>query len=277
MVIRTYFWHARRMGLLKPLAGIVGLKKDLYFRHGNAGDTFNRDLLGRTYGCRVKNTSDAPRLLCTGSIAHQAKAGDVLCGVGVKALDHLPRVSPPGSIFLRGLRGPKTLEAFRDAGHDVSGVRFLMDPGILISSFLGPEALRTVGREIVFIPHYRERDHYAKNPPNGIRVLDIDNPPIRIAREILKAKIVASSSLHGIVFAHSLGRPAVPVKPRTEEPLFKYEDYYAALHVRMPAWLDEPTLDGLAAYSDTPLDIGDAKARISFPPEEELRFLGVIR
>ncbi|MDE0805309.1 MAG: polysaccharide pyruvyl transferase family protein [Acidimicrobiales bacterium] len=89
----------------------------------------------------------------------------------------------------------------------------------------------------VFIPHYRERVRYRGSLPDGVRFVDIDSPPLELAKEIQRSEVVYSSSLHGLVFAHALERPAVLVHPQTQEPLTKYEDYHlgAGLPWRSPA------------------------------------------
>src|SRR5690606_38420197 len=115
-----------------------------------------------------------------------------------------------------GVRGPITYDAFKATGHDVSGVRFLKDPGLLIRFLAGPEPAVPQAGRVIFIPHYRER-HLYKSLPKGITLVDIDAEPLELARTIREANLVYASSLHGIIFAHALERPCVWVKPQTEE------------------------------------------------------------
>lgn len=52
-MIRTYYWNARILGkkhfLLKPF----GNKQYYYFKNGNAGDLFAKELLEKHYGLDV--------------------------------------------------------------------------------------------------------------------------------------------------------------------------------------------------------------------------------
>src|SRR5699024_3695475 len=52
---------------------------------------------------------------------------------------------------------------------------------------------------------------------------------LEFAKQIARAEAVYSSSLHGLVFAHALGRPAALVAPLTAEPELKYRDYAASV------------------------------------------------
>ena len=47
-----------------------------------------------------------------------------------------------------------------------------------------------------------------------------------VVEKILKAKLVISGSLHGIVVAEAFGIPARLLKITSKEPIFKYQDYY---------------------------------------------------
>jgi hypothetical protein len=206
----------------------MGLGSAPVWLHGNAGDMFNADLLDMVYGTAHRIAHDGPRLLMVGSIAHRVQAGDVLCGVGTKG-SALPS-APPVECEIVGVRGPITYEAFRAAGYDVSGIMFQYDPGLLISSMLSPEdlAVQAIPGTTIFIPHYRD-DPSTWRHVSGPAVVSVDARPLDLARSILTAELVYSSSLHGIIFAHSLGRPCVPVAPASNEPLVKYRDYLASV------------------------------------------------
>ena len=248
MKIRTHYWHARVKSRAKLLAyRVLGRDHGRYFRVGNAGDILTADLLRWHYGCDVLNCdSGGKRLLLIGSIGHSVQLGDVVCGIGTKEAA-LPKAHENHGVQVLGLRGPISLDAFRNAGYDVSGVRFLFDPGLLIRSLLPAEILAEPARGAIFIPHYRERARYERHRaiPDQIRLESIDASPLQVAKAILGAELVYTSSLHGIIFSHALGRPCVFIKPQTEEPLLKYEDYFAGIGVSMP----EPRNDIWAAHA----------------------------
>lgn len=273
MSVRTFFWHDRvvsRAGLLKKR--VRGRNPAMFFRTGNAGDIFNRDVIRMVYGTDAVNVPDeGRRLLLIGSVAHRLHDGDVVCGIGTKGGE----IPPPteAAVTLRALRGPLTLEAFATTGHDVSGVRSLRDPGLLIR-FLVPDVPAERGR-VVLIPHYRERDRYRRRDArHGLHLIDIDAEPVQVAREIQRAELVYTSSLHGAIFAHALGRPCVLVAPLTAEPDLKYRDYLASIDLPFTGL---PTLDeALRAPSpNSPVDLVYALEDFALPPLAELVERGI--
>lgn len=273
-MIRTYFWHDRVIGPLGVKALCVfPSRADRYFRTGNAGDIFARDLISHTYGIRATNVSDGGRrLLPVGSVAHKLMSGDVACGIGSKTGELASQAM--SNVLVWGVRGPLTLAAFRKAGADLTNVKFLKDPGLLIGSIVNSNR-RPVSNRIGFVAHYRERSHYRRNLDPRVTLIDIDAHPADVAEQILSCELVYSSSLHGIIFSHSLERPCVFVRPRTPEPLFKYEDYYLSVGLKMPPPLDEVDLSPNRSSPISPAGIAFNAQEISFPPLELLRERGI--
>lgn len=278
MEIRTYFWHAR----LRPrwylrLQERVFRRQSRCFAVGNAGDIYATYLLSFLYGARINNVDHGGRrILTVGSIGHKVQAGDLLCGIGVKSPD-IP--APPSWLApIYGLRGPISYDIFEKSGYDVSSVRFLMDPGLLVRRVLPlSEAGNSAGagEKILFIPHYRERWMHRNKLPRGVKMLDIDASPVDVAQAILDASLVYSSSLHGIIFAHALGRPCVPVKPQTEESSLKYEDYF--LSVGLPY---KATSDGIhearrRTAPTSPSDLAIDLDSFVFPELKDLQEFGI--
>ena len=188
--IRTFFWHDRVKSRRKLVWDrYVHRKPWNDFVYGNSGDIFTRNVLAHFYpNATLKNTLNGPRILCVGSIGHKLAAGDVLSGIGCKSAN-----LPPFNgelIHIHALRGPISYDAFKAARYDVSQVRFLADPGLLIGLMV-PSRLPTKGR-VIFIPHYRERKQIFGKVPKTINLVDIDNPPLRLALEIQRAECVYS-------------------------------------------------------------------------------------
>ncbi len=273
--MRAYFWHVRRVSRLRLLMHrLRGRDPSQYFLTGNAGDLVARDVVKLAYGARAQHASEGGRrLLCVGSIAHHLQPGDVVCGIGVRGV--VPsRDQAPCRIF--GLRGPITYERFRAAGHDLSELRFLKDPGLLLRFMVPDRALPPEPGKVVFIPHYRERAmHRRRGLPRGIQLVDIDDEPLALARHILSAELVYASSLHGIVFAHALERPCVYVAPQTEEPSLKYEDYFASMDLTFPRPLLRIADARTAPRPDSPASVKITREEFDFPSEEVLRDAGV--
>lgn len=217
----------------------LGKQPSYYFLNGNTGDLFNRHLLKYLYNCQARNTTQAlGRLLMVGSVVHNVKSHDILCGIGLKSKGFTFNTNPQ-NIKIFGLRGPITVDFFKRNGYHLKDLKFTMDPG-LMARFVFPENQfdAALDDQVVFIPHYRERYEVRKTIPAGIKFVDVDNDPHLVIKQILKSKLVYSSSLHGIVFAHAYNRPAIFVRPQTDEPLTKFEDYYLSVGLKMPKPLD---------------------------------------
>jgi pyruvyltransferase len=268
-VIRTFYWDVARRSR-RPWRR----RSPVRWRYGNAGDTFNRDLLQVLYpGCRHRIVEDGPRVLMVGSVAHRVTTGDVVVGIGIK--DKPVPAATRAQARVLAVRGPLTYEAFAAAGHDVTDVRFQFDPGLLISRLLSPDDLSTtpvVGRQL-FIPHFRDPADVKSGLP-AVRTVSIDSDAVPLAKEILAAEIVFSSSLHGIIFAHALGRPCVPIRPASAEPLVKYSDYFAS--VNLPCRLRDSLTDALRDVKpDSPVDQPWLGLERAFPTIDDLVSWGV--
>lgn len=244
----------------------------LGFRTGNAGDIFARNIVDHVYGVSHRRVEgEGKRLLPIGSIVDHSHSGDVFAGVGAR------RPEVPASdelrIHVRGVRGPGTLNVLSEAGHDISRIQSVGDPGLLISEMVPPQQPEA-GR-VLLVPHFRDRQRFRALRPRWLTIVDIDADPMDIGRAIASAEAVVTSSLHGLVFAHALDRPCLLVQPSTENE-FKYRDHLEAVGV---AWT-EPVQD---IRSVRPRDIPSEPAvlRLSagdldFPAFSELLGLGVV-
>ncbi len=278
MELRTYFWNDRKLNYFHYLSRkwIYNSSLKYQFKYGNAGDIFAVDLLSYEYGLKILNLRNSVnRILCIGSISHLINRNDVLCGIGAKT-NQIP-FYPNNPPVCWGFRGPITYEIYKKAGYDVSSVKFLADPGLLLKNFFRSDVVQTIPNKIIFIPHYRERHLFNSNLKSYIKFVDIDCAPLAIAKEILSAELVLSSSLHGIIFAHSLGKPCKFILPQTPEPLLKYYDYFESIGIGDPQPLNK-------IHDFHPLtsimDIGNIDKLIEsivFPNKEYLISLGIIK
>jgi pyruvyltransferase len=266
--LRTFYWAPQPSPRWKSL--ITG--KPRRWKAGNAGDLFNVDLVAWKYpGVRPVIVRDhGSKILFVGSIARLVGAGDVVNGIGAKAATMTPAAV---DVQIRGLRGPLSLATFKTAGYDVSTVEFLGDPGLAIGR-VHPElheVVPEVGRTIV-IPHYRHRNEFGASK---IPIVQIDAKPVSIGREIARSEHVYTSSLHGLIWAHALGRPATLIAPPAEEPAFKYEDYLLSIGHSLGS---PPTLDEALRIRkpDSPIDVAEVVSSITMPALEELRTMGVV-
>lgn len=235
MGLKTYYWNTRKVSKFNFYKYRLLDPNKKVFEYGNAGDIFNIDLIKYLYNCNpinIENTGN--RLLLVGSIMSIIKHGDLINGIGWKGNDLSMRGDEIASAKVYGVRGPLTKSLFEKYQADLTNLRFELDPGLLIKEVYNLDINSSTNQNVVFIPHYRDLWVYKGNYPKGIKVVNIDNSPKIIAEEILKAKIVYASSLHGIIFSHALNKECVFVKPQSDEPIFKYRDYYLSIGLELP-------------------------------------------
>lgn len=266
-MIKTFYWNP-----LDAQSYAAGFARRFGFGAGflvgNAGDIFNLDLLRWAYPDLTPiNVGDSGgRLLLVGSIAHKVLRNDLVNGIGSK----FPRMplSAPDNVVVRGLRGPLSYDAFRHAGFDISGVKFLGDPGLLIG-VMYPSLLRisAIPGRVIFIPHYRERAKFRSNKKYS--VIDIDALPFAIGKAICEAEFVYTSSLHGLIWAHALGRPARLVASIAGEDEFKYRDYFASISLDYysPLSIDDSLR---ISRANSPINVESIIRSISMPSRHEV-------
>ena len=106
----------------------------------------------------------------------------------------------------------------------------LADPGLLASNFVDDtEKLYDVG----IIPHHIEKDLqiFEKLQNLGkVTFIDVEKNPITCISQIAKCKCILSSSLHGLIFADSLGIPNARLiaSDRLKGGDYKFKDYYSS-------------------------------------------------
>ncbi|BAL23288.1 polysaccharide pyruvyl transferase family protein [Azoarcus sp. KH32C] len=189
----------------------------------NFGDHLSQIVVSRLLAERSLTLDDeveqGARLLAIGSILHFAGDGDVIWGSGVNG-------KVPESCFtakrldVRAVRGPLTEEFLRARGHRVPAV--YGDPALLVPLLFGGRFRPTGEQALVFVPNLHDLPFVA-GKPNVVSPLSGWNTVIT---EILKARLVLASSLHGLVIAEAFGIPARYVRLSDTENLFKYQDYY---------------------------------------------------
>ncbi|WP_375234793.1 polysaccharide pyruvyl transferase family protein [Winogradskyella sp.] len=235
MPIRTYYWAQRNVSLYKYYKYKFREPNRFVFKKGNAGDIFNIDLIKFLYQDKPINIKDeGRRLLLVGSIINKIQYGDLICGIGWKGNDLNSKSKIIESLEVHGVRGPLTRSLFEKHGNDLSKLKFEYDPGLLLKEVYNLNLKKSSNSQITFIPHFQDINIYKGKYPKNIKFINIDNTPKNIAKEILKSEIVYASSLHGIIFSHALNKPCVFVKPQTNEPLFKYRDYYLSVGLELP-------------------------------------------
>ncbi|HJV27128.1 MAG TPA: polysaccharide pyruvyl transferase family protein [Aromatoleum sp.] len=189
----------------------------------NFGDHLSQIVVSRVLGMRGLTLDDevtrSARLLAIGSILHFARDGDVIWGAGVNGKVEESCFTAQG-LDVRAVRGPLTEEFLRRRGMRVPPV--YGDPGLLVRHLFAGRFRRTGEKPYVFVPNLHDLRLVVGDP----RVVSPLAGWNTVIAEIVKARLVLASSLHGLVIAESFGIPARYVRLSETENLFKYKDYY---------------------------------------------------
>lgn len=155
----------------------------------------------------------------------------IICGAGFKSADSKIKTEPKEVIAVRGPLTKKKLEAYGVKCPDV-----FCDPGLLVSHFY---PLHTTEKkyDVGVIPHYVDKELLAKAEIKSgdltYKILDIEDPSDIFLENVNSCRLIASSSLHGIITAHSYGIPALWIK-LSDNIIggdFKFQDYYQSLNI----------------------------------------------
>ncbi|RYH72796.1 polysaccharide pyruvyl transferase family protein [Flavobacteriaceae bacterium 144Ye] len=277
MALKTYYWDQRTVSLYKYYKYKFRHPERIVFKYGNAGDIFNIDLIRYLYNETTTNIKDeGNRLLMVGSIVSKIREGDIVNGIGSKGDDMPKNTSLMSTLKINGVRGPLTRSLFEKCGADLSNLKFEYDPGLLIKEVYNIDLNRSCEKQIIFLPHFRDFNVYKNNYPKDIKVVSLDKNPKKIAKEILKSKIVYASSLHGVIFSHALNKPCVFVRPQSDEPIFKYQDYFLSIGLDLPNAVSDIYSINYMTDKETVLNRKIGLKDFYFPKTEMLKETGVI-
>lgn len=205
-------------------------KKEFLFSHyarvNNFGDKFNKDLLS-FFGKSLiyVNNYKKSEVALTGSILHMYErdfSGYVLGSGFIKVTNFRPKVN--WEIVM--LRGPLTAEQCGCRKSILYG-----DPGIL-ASLIYPKVIKKK-YSLGIIPHDIDLD-YARslNLDSSIKIISPRQSPREVAKQIKECQNIASSSLHGLVFADSFIIPNIHIKfgNKLIGGNHKFKDYYLGMN-----------------------------------------------
>lgn len=223
---KLFWWDATD----KSFDGKFGKRK---FSIGNFGDIASREIVGRVGRVQTRHwVGDGVKMLAVGSILHNARNGDVIWGSGVKGTQRALHEGVQ-ELDVRACRGPLTADVLQAHKIDMSKLTHVFDPGCLVSRLYAREIAAydpaRNGRmgNIRIIPHYRDDIFFRRMYPDHIHsFISVDETPLGMIEKMLGAEAVFSSSLHGVIFAESLGIPAYWLAPHAGEDTLKYYDYY---------------------------------------------------
>ena len=154
-------------------------------------------------------------LLAIGSVIDMCYQNSVVWGSGLMSGNKMYWWRNLRKLDIRAVRGPETRRSLIENGYSCPEV--YGDPAILMPLVYMPESMEKK-YEYRVIPHHA----FDQNGKNYLSPITQDWQ--QFIDELVKCRLVISSSLHGIILAEAYGIPAIML--RTRLGTFKFEDYY---------------------------------------------------
>lgn len=202
--------------------------------YDNAGDYYNKILMNKIYYClcipvnnKVDRMGTKVNIAFCGSVLESGyiKNADYIVGCGLQ--NSKQPVNRNENAYL-SVRGKLTKKRLIDSGVNVGDVKFV-DPGLMVSkiyNFCDVKKKYKIG----IIPHSIDEPEVRQKYGDEYKIISMRTSDIQmVCRNIKECDIILSSSLHGIIFSHSLGVPAyhIEMKKLQEGDNFKFKDYYS--------------------------------------------------
>ncbi len=163
--------------------------------------------------------------LMVGSILSQSRSNSVVWGSGIIRRDE----EVAGGKFL-AVRGPLTAKRLKELGFDAPDV--FGDPGLLLPLLYAPK----VEKKYYFgvISHYVDFDQVEREAatiPEVSHIGLLTNSVEPVIDRIAQCERIISTSLHGVITAHSYGIPALwwRCSDRLSGDDVKFEDYFLSV------------------------------------------------
>jgi pyruvyltransferase len=239
----------------------------------NVGDRINGPIIFGLTGKSVASAdSRKPHLIAVGSLMARATPQSQVWGTGI--IDPAAGVGNAHSANIHALRGKLTWAALREAGLVLRDIP-LGDPAFLAPKLLGVARAAAPSWRLGVVAHYVDRDDACMKrllADPDVCDLDVSEEPIAFLERMAACEAVASTSLHGLIFAEALGIPSVWLKAgdRLIGGAFKFLDWYSTTKLPSEAphelkGTDTPAaLAGLADRCQCEIDVAALLA--VFPP-----------
>lgn len=202
---------------------------NLYYWNGvkNAGDYYSMWLAKKLY--KEVTFSTSPNLIITGSILGDKHINNntTVWGSGWHNSKWASKCLITKKENFKAVRGKLTAD-FLGLSNVVLG-----DPGILASRFYTPKT-NIKKDHIIIISHWQDYKKLYEKFGSKYQVINMATNDLEsLFDKISHAKLILSSSLHGIIFAHSFGIPAVHIEETDigSKDNFKFKDYYSVLDI----------------------------------------------
>lgn len=216
--------------------GIPGISRRIHLKYftkfQNVGDQFSASLAKKVFKNEIIPCNELPieskNLILVGSILQWADSNSIVCGAGFIRSEVKVQAKPKRVICVRG---PLSAGKLRQEG--IECPERYADPGVLAPALFPQKVV--VRHAIGFVPHYWDMAHpfteYCRE--NGVKILNVRDEPEVFFHQLAECEVVLSTSLHGLIFAHAYGKPALwmEISDKVIGGGFKFFDYYASLGV----------------------------------------------
>ncbi len=199
----------------------------------NNGDAISSFIISKLLnGIPYNAKENEPHLLAVGSTFFMANSMSTIWGTGILNRDsHLPKIS---ASQIKALRGFRTADILVQNGVHVGDVPF-GDPGIFAIDLLkANKKLPLIRYRIGLVPHHNSVNHpfYVEAAKReDVCLINILDNTLKPLEEIAQCEIVLSQSLHGLIYAESLGIPSLWIGDRADDTWnFKFEDWFSTVY-----------------------------------------------
>lgn len=200
-----------------------------------------------------------PIYVTIGSILTNVNKKCVVWGSGIISKEYPIRKAK----FL-AVRGPQTRSHLLDLGYEVPEI--YGDPALLLPNYYNPKIEKEY--EYGIVPHYSDYSLIADayKDRQDVLIINLMTNDVEVVTDMfLSCEKIVSSSLHGVIVAHTYGIPAVwqQFSNKVFGDNVKYQDYFES--VQMPSYSIK--------IKDTPLSIEElGNLFIEYPslPEKEV-------
>lgn len=117
----------------------------------------------------------------------------------------------------------------------------LGDPGLLANKLISTEKISKNGKVGVILHYVDKNSEYLKNINlHEYKLIDIEDHPIKVLKEIAECKVIFSSAMHGLIAADSLGIPNqwIQLSEKVYGKNYKFQDYYSVFGITNPRPID---------------------------------------
>ena len=175
----------------------------------------------------MTNNIDISDAMMIGSIIRFARNDMKVFGSGI--IDANDKINPNADY--KFVRGPLTRKKILESGGKCPEI--YGDAATILPLFC-PEKIKK--HKIGIVPHYVDYELINEKYKNEYKIINvINNNPLRVAEEISECEKIISSSLHGIIVAHSYGIPsswAKSVNKLTGDDV-KFKDYFSSINLEV--------------------------------------------